>query len=370
MNSNRFYLVRFPEGGPSWEFFDGLTVSECPPPPAGSKATVVALVPDGLLYFYQPKGLTAKGERSQRAAVRLQMQHFLPPAGDGQEIAAFRGPSGKVLGLITRPGLRDFMEEHGDVFRRATLVTSAFLLAWSAAEARGVGAWTWGNGSGPRALFAGGDLHYFTGGDEELAERVQAANLDESPADLSWTDVLAALAQHKTRLGRLALPIGSLGGGAGLDASKARRLALVLGLVGLMFCFGEAARWWGARGELQVWRTALRQEYAKVLSDPNVADPYGKLLFRLDQMQNNAVEGVDVLALLTALSRHAPDGFMVKSLSLGTRNGRIEATAPDYAAVETMVAALAGVGGFTFTLDSASNGSGSGPVDVTLGVAY
>lgn len=352
MNKQGFYLLRFDDDGPVWNWFDGTVLSPCDEPEARSRKPIVAALPDRLFFFHQPKGVEARSERKVRSAAKLQLQYWFPPQSEGRESGVFVA-NGNTLGYFTHPELADFRDRYSHLLSRAVVVTPAFLMAWVAAGAEKMPSWTWRE-SGSRAAVREGSLRYFNADDESFARWMQGLN-GQAPRELDWNGVLSLLVRHQVRPARLRLALASLDEAAEATGPAWGRVAVILFIIGALAAGGQALRYKSAADAESGWRKALDDQYARVLGDSLGSDPYGKLLFRIDQLRGSGAEGVDVLGLTELLSRAAPEGFMVESFSLGAEEGNIRAFFRSYDELEAMLNSLESDNRFAFTLEQASN---------------
>ncbi|MGE4298412.1 MAG: hypothetical protein AB7E47_10320 [Desulfovibrionaceae bacterium] len=353
MPKQSFYVLSFQDTQPEWGFFDGAAIVPASMPDTASKAPVLALVPDSHFFFFQAKG-GGENDRNIKAAAKLQMQHLFPAVEQNQENGTVK-TNGSLLGFYSHPRFMAFWEEHEALFARATVVTTPFFLAWSVAKAQKLPQWQWGGNGAPRALYAHDELYYFMGDDGELARRSAALELDAPPPPLELATVLAGLDAAQIKLPKLRLPLRHISSAQVGDPRAWVRAFILLGLVGVLFCAGALWRWHGLSQQATQWKAAVGAQYARALGDDLGPDPFGKLLFRLDQVRGTQVSGIDMRELLVLLSRAATDSFAVDSLSLNRDTGTIRARIASYDELEKMMQGLGGDPRFAFTLEQASN---------------
>ena len=300
MPKQSFYVLTFQDSQPEWGFFDGTGITPASRPDTASKVPVLALVPDSHFFFFLPKG-GAENDRNLKAAAKLQMQHLFPAVAPDQENGTVK-TNGSMLGFYSHPGFMAFWEAHEALLERVTVVTTPFFLAWSVAQAKKLPQWQWGRNGSPRALFAHGELHYFLGDDAELAMRSAALELDAPPAPLELTTALADLETEQVRMSRLRLPLRRISSAQVGDPRAWIRAFVLIGLVGLLFGVGSMERWLGQAQHATQWKAAVAAQYARALGSDLGADPFGKLLFRLDQLKGTQVTGIDMRELLALLT--------------------------------------------------------------------
>jgi hypothetical protein len=366
MARNRFHILTFQGSTPCWELFDGSEAAPCDPPDVKSKLPVLAVVPDRFFFFYRPKGLAARGRRNLRTAVKMQLKYFFPAPGENQETGTLGLAPGAMLGYCTHPEFNGFVQANEKVLERAGVVTTSFVLAWAAATASGSQAWTWQRNGGPRGLCAQEELHYFNGDGEEYRARLKDLQLDRPPDELDWNGVLRGLVKNQVRWSRLALPYQASAGQRGAQTGRWMAAGLVIGLIGLLFCLGTGLEWLSLKKRQEALREAVRTEYASVLGSNLGSDPYGQLLFKLEQLKGSKLRGMDLISLLGDLSNAAPPGFRVESLSVNNNSGNIRASVRDYNQLEAMLEALSADSGYSFTLEQATNTAEGVTVDIKV----
>ena len=110
----------------------------------------------------------------------------------------------------------------------------------------------------------------------------------------------------------------------------------------------------------------MRAEYKSALGSNLGTDPYGQLLFKLEQLKGSKLRGLDLIVLLRELSKAAPPDFRVDSVSVNNNSGNIRATVQDYNQLEAMLGALSAESGFTFTLEQATNTEEGIAIDIKV----
>jgi hypothetical protein len=360
-------VVRFVNDLPAWEFFDGERLQPSREPrPSRSHRTLV-LLPDHFFFFFLPDSAQHQGASRQRlAAARLQMEHMFPAASNiqgGSDVLATG--QDHYLGFCSHPTLAAFAERNKTVLRRANAVTTLFFLAWNASLIDGVREWAWKSpGENTRALVSSHGLEYFQGSEQEWEQRLER-HAAKTIKQWSLTELLAAAPQVGWPKLRLPLPTSN---GEGDEGRRLFRLGLFVVVLATLFCLGQALRLADQKSQLAYWEQASADVYNTLLVPPLGPDPYGRLLFRLDQLRAPATEGLDALELLGVLSDAAPAGFRVESLAVGPNTGTVRAKLSDYDQLEALLKALEGQQRFDFSLDQAT--SMEEEILVTLRVAY
>lgn len=355
MADTRLHLLHFPRMEPQWLILDGgsLTPIEAPDPKA--KIQLLALLPDSFFFYYQPVNLQTKNERTLRAAARLQIQHTFPPLPEGWEVQFFRAVKGRLLGYMSKPELRDFLDLHQAALARANTVTTALALTWFAAQMNDIAPWIWQGPGGEHVLADTEKLFYFRAGFEELKDRIRAfAPQGESPTTLDLESVLTNLAAQRPKWSRFRIPL-QIAREETLETSTLVRTGAVVTGVALLFLIGQFLR-------LNVWSSRandLRQEtkalYSAALGPDIGGDPYGKLLFSLDQLRTGGSQGFDVLECLRALSANAPESLTVEGINFSGDSGVVTGFVKTYDQVDRFMEGLKGQTRFQFTLDQAVN---------------
>jgi hypothetical protein len=366
MTGKKTYLLSFEENQAVWRLFDGQSLVACEPPGTKVREPVVALIPDSFFFFFLPKSGGGKREKGMREAAKLQMQYSFPAPADGREHGVFRGPAGGVLGYFGNSELKSFWETHREGLEQANVVTTPFLLAWTAAHLDGVQEWSWRPNQGPCGLFSRGTLHYFVGDTVEQQARESALEFEQEPVSLELEGVLASLVKRGVKWPKLGVPVQHVGSVEEGAPRKWVFIFLAISLVGLLVCFGEFWRWNTVSSQTTQWEEALDGQYTRVLGNDLGSDPFGMLLYKLEQFKGSKAQGLDVLALLEVMSRGAVEGFSVDTLNISNDTGTVRASIATYAQLEEMLKNLNVDPRFAFTLEEAVNVESG--IDVTLKV--
>lgn len=134
------------------------------------------------------------------------------------------------------------------------------------------------------------------------------------------------------------------------------RILLAVVLSGLLFLAGQAERWWQEVTRLKQLEATLFEVYQRALGGDPGKSPYGRLQFELGKLRAGGAQNLDLLELLAALSRRAPEGVRVESLSMAERSGVVAGVAATRAEYDRYLAALAAEGYFSFSVRTASTG--------------
>jgi hypothetical protein len=347
------HLLRFRNDQPVWFRFEAghLTPSEAPDPK--DRSFVVAILPDELFFYYQPTGVQTSSGRKARAAARLQMHHLFPAFGDQRDIGVFRPVQGRVLGFFSRPGLQELLDQHQELLAGANVITTELALCWFDAMERGLSSFVWRGENGLKALYASDNLEFFKGDDSELESRLAREEAPEAEP-LELEPVVARRLEGGKKWSAVRVPVRQ----SKADQTKLRpykRAMLVLLILGLFFLAGQLLRLQDKARTSEAWRTRLDQLYATVLGPQPGPDPYGKLLYTLDQLQQGRSQGVNVLETLAILSQEPPQDLKIENLNLSVDSGAIRGLANSYDALESYLETLNTDPGYTFTLEQASN---------------
>ncbi len=366
-------MVRFINDLPVWETFDGQDLHPAQPSSSSRSMPVLVLLPDRLFFFFQPELADHPGNhRQMSAAVKLQIEQIFPAAsssGNGSGVLLDAGRS-HFLGYFQHPELAEFARRHHDILRRANAVTTPFFLAWNAGFRDENRDWIWKNSlDGTSAIMHGGKLSYFLGDELELRARLDSRHglENESSAPGFWQ--LHELLRVAPLIGwaNLRLPLPTANG----DAANLRgltKLCLAVVLLGGLFCLGQGLRLSAQQTQVAQMEQATNNLYSEVLSRPLGEDPFGRLLFRLSQLQGPDQTGPDALAMLGLLSGSAPSGFHVESFSMGANSGIVRARLAGYEELESLLSALESQDSMRFDLDQASTAEED--ILVTLRVSY
>lgn len=353
MASKTFYLLHFFNGTPTWEFFDGRKLEPVSEPGGRVKTSVVALIPDRHMFFFQPKGSEGGGKKL-RAAAEMQMQFLFPRMGGEQERGVLTGSGQNMLGFFSAPGFKAFWEEHKKLLERANVVTTSFVMAWQAAHALGRQAFSWTTPDGLTALYAQDQLHYFPGDEAECRKRAEELGVQDENLTLSWEDALSALHQGKLVLPRLRLPLMHSGAADTLNARRWGWYFAAVALLGLLFCAGEFMRHHSLRQEANRWDGALVMAYKSILGPNPGNDPYGRLLAQIERLRGSHSQGLPVLRLVAELSENAPEGFTIDNMVLSGDGGTLRARIGSYNELDEMLSRLKDTE-FGYTLEQAVN---------------
>lgn len=139
---------------------------------------------------------------------------------------------------------------------------------------------------------------------------------------------------------------------AGLPEQEHRRYArklLAVVAVGLLFLGGQGARLWQEKSRLAEVEAALDRTYRQALAGDPGKSPYGRLQFELGKLRAEGAQSLDLLELLAALSRRAPEGVRIDGVSMGGRSGVVTGTAKTRADFQRLLAALPAEAFFRFT---------------------
>lgn len=363
----RYYVVCFEKDLPAWKIFDGERLQPSSEPGPRESLPILILLPDHFFFFYLPDSTQRQGAGRQRlAAAKLQIEHMFPASNSGHgDSGVLTAGKERYLGFFRHPELRSFAERHKAVLGQANAVTTPFYLAWNTALSAEVEDWAWdGDGGKVRALASSQGLDYFQGSDDEWKKRLQRQTLT-TVKHWSLNELLASA--PRVGWAKLRLPMPELNG-EGFDVGRLLRLGLVMAVLAILFCLGQGMRLADQKRQAAHWEHATDELYRQFLAPPLGPDPYGRLLFRLNQLKTPVAGGLDALELLGLLSSSAPSGFTVESVSLGANSGTIRAKLGDYDQLEALLQALEGHRHFEFTLDQAT--SADNEILVNLRVVY
>ncbi|TIH18069.1 hypothetical protein D0S45_05815 [Marinifilum sp. JC120] len=361
------YILSFKGNEHQWMMFDGKSLTESEGPAEKNRHPVVALLPDPLFFFFKPRG--AIKSRHAKSATMMQMNYSFPVQED--EFKVLRPSGDAVLGYIGHDLLDRFLERHRDVLAKATVLTSAFTVCWRAAVAEGLSVWSW-KGQGMRILACGEELTYFRGGDEEFKSRFERLGLDGEPELMDLDKACEVFARKKIRWARLNLVNGTRSGSdksVTIDYKPYAVAAVLVSLIGLLFVAGQYNRWQQSQQQAEEWRGKLKEVYVSALGPNHGSDPYGKILYKLDQLKSGGDGGgVDVLGLLAVLSNSAPVGIEIEGFSLGADSGNIRGKVSSYEELDAMMEKLAANSQFNFVLEQATNIEGG--ISISLRAEY
>lgn len=128
------------------------------------------------------------------------------------------------------------------------------------------------------------------------------------------------------------------------------RILLGLTLAGALFMVGQAARWWQAHRQTVRLEQAVTEVYRRALAGDPGRSPYGRLQFELGKLRALSAQRLDMVELLAALSRRAPEGVRITSISMATASGVVDGVAATPEDFQRYQAALAAEASFTFTV--------------------
>lgn len=286
------------------------------------------------------------------------MNYSFPAQRD--DFKVLRPSGGAALGYTEHDLLGRFMDHHREVLAHATVLTTAFTVCWRAAVAEGLSVWTWKGLGGMRILASDDELTYFRGTDKEFKSRFVRLGLEGAPEVMDLETACLALEKKKVRWARLNLLTGRRSGNdkaAVISYKPYLFSALMVTLLGLFFITGQYHRWKQSQDAADMWRQKLQEVYVSALGPNPGSDPYGKILYKLDQLKSGGGDGggVDVLGLLSVLSQSAPVGIEIESLNLGSDSGNIRGKIGSYEEVDAMMEKLAASPLFNFVLEQATN---------------
>jgi hypothetical protein len=131
------------------------------------------------------------------------------------------------------------------------------------------------------------------------------------------------------------------------------RIFVAVTVAGLLFCAGQGLRWWQEHRRASALEGAVHELYRRALGGEPGKSPYGRLQFELGKLRAQSAQRLDVVELLAALSRRAPEGVRIQSLSLASQSGAITGVAATADDLERYKAALATEGAFVFAVAKA-----------------
>lgn len=350
------HILTFKGNDHHWMVFDGQNLSESQGPPEKNRNPVVALLPDPLFFFFKPKG--AIKPRHAKSATMMQMNYSFPMPEGGFNVLR---PSGNaVIGYTSHDLLDQFLERHREVLAQATVLTTSFTVCWRAAVAEGLSVWSWNGQGGMRILASGDDLTYFRGSSEEFRNRFERLGLDGEPEYIDLPKACSILAEKKVRWARLNLTTGRKSVSDktfSIDFKPYIAAAVMVTFIGLLFIAGQYHRWQQSQEQAEQWRGKLKELYISALGPNPGSDPYGKILYKLDQLKSggNQAGGVDVLGLIAVLSESAPIGIQIEGINLGPESGNIRGKLASYEEVDSMMEKLSASSQFRFVLEQANN---------------
>lgn len=347
------FLLSLPGGAPVWESLSEGKRAACSAPGERERTPVIALIPERLVFLFQGMDSQGKKARNLRTATKLQMGHLFPPC-DAPDQGATTSGAGRVLGFTVHPDLRETIEAHSDDLSLASIITTPFLVALAHAEERDMNTWIFDGGDGSKALVLPDTIFYFNGGEEELARRLEESGLDAEPRRITLDQALASLAEGNFKAAGIKLPLRTATTCQEADLRALGQSLAAVALIGFLFIAGQALRVMDAASASTDLKAALKTEYTKVLGKDHGGDPFGKLLYRLESIKGGAASGIDAVDLMTTLSVHSPPGIVVDAITMSKDSGNIRASAPTFADVDALMANLASVRNYDFTLDQAA----------------
>ncbi len=362
------YILSFKGNEHQWMMFDGDRLSESEGPAEKNRLPVIALLPDPLFFFFKPRGVLKS--RHAKSATMMQMSYSFPM--QEQEFKVLRPSGGAVLGYVEHDLLNRFLERHREVLSKATVLTTAFTVCWRAAVAEDLSVWAW-KGQGMRILACGEELSYFRGNEDEFKSRFERFGLDGEPELMDLGKACSLFAKKKIRWARLNLVNGLRSGtdkSVVIDYKPFAIAAVLVSLIGFLFIAGQYHRWNQSSASADAWRDKLQKVYVEALGPNPGSDPYGKILYKLDQLKSGGgnAGGIDVLGLIAVLSESAPVGITIEGFSLGIDSGNIRGRVSSYEELDAMMEKLAANSQFKFVLEQANNVDGG--VTISLRAEY
>lgn len=146
------------------------------------------------------------------------------------------------------------------------------------------------------------------------------------------------------------------------------RILLALTLAGALFMAGQGVRLWQEHNRTLYMEKALHELYAKALGGDPGASPYGRLQFELGKLKAQSAQRLDMVELLAALSRRAPEGIRITSLSMASASGVVRGVAATPADFQRYQAALNAEASFTFTVRTLDTLSSPAPFQLDVKV--
>jgi type II secretory pathway component PulL len=128
------------------------------------------------------------------------------------------------------------------------------------------------------------------------------------------------------------------------------RILLGMTLAGLLFLAGQSVRLWQEHRQAERLQHAMTEVYRRALGGDPGRSPYGRLQFELGKLRAESAQRLDMVELLAALSRRAPEGVRITSLSMATASGVASGVAAKPEDFQRYQAALAAEASFTFTV--------------------
>lgn len=355
MAKQDWHIVTFSRDEPRWNRFDGNRLIPEEPSSAKKDGPVIVLLPDDFFFFILVSTPRTLREHKVHAGLRLRMQHSFPAPVHGQEQGSFRLTSKDILGYNAHPALKDFTQKNQSLIDSADVITTSFIISMLAARQRDLGPWVWENGDGPGALISEGDLHFFRSGQEEFEKRKTLLNGEQPPSAMSLHHALEILFEQGIRPSRMRLPLRGLQSSREFEPKFWSRAIAAIAIAGTLFCLGEYLRMHSVRQSLQVFESSINSLYVDVLGEDPGPDPFGTLLFRIEQRRGGGQGGIDVLGLLATLSDNAPGGFTLEGINFNGESGSIRGLIDSYDQLDAMLERVGTNQTYAFSLEQASN---------------
>ncbi|OIO02294.1 MAG: hypothetical protein AUJ49_06375 [Desulfovibrionaceae bacterium CG1_02_65_16] len=128
------------------------------------------------------------------------------------------------------------------------------------------------------------------------------------------------------------------------------RILLGLTLAGALFLAGQAVRWWHELRQTARLEHAVTEVYRRALAGEPGSAPYGRLQFELGKLRALSAQRLDMVELLAALSRRAPEGVRITGVSMATASGVVSGLAATPEDFQRYQAVLAAEASFTFSV--------------------
>lgn len=355
MAKENWHILSFSEGKPVWFLYDGEKLAPEAEPGAKRTGTTIALIPDDFLFFVMVAAPRSLRERNIHSGLRLRMRHSFPQPAPRQERSIFRVSPDEVLGYDSHPGLPDFLDRHRELLDSADVVTSPFILSFMAAKSENLSSWVWSGNGGPSALVHEHELQYFRSGRDELENRLSLLRLEQSPAVLDLERSLKILSGRNVRPSRLRLPLNMLRSARDFEPRFWTRVIVATAVAGLLFCAGQAAKLVNLHKTVATYELANDSLYKSVLGPDPGSDPFGMLLYKLEERRGGSRSGADILGMLSLLSGNAPEQLKIENISYSNEAGSLRAIIGTFDQLEAMLANLSKAKEYGFTLEQASN---------------
>ncbi|MBA4356600.1 MAG: hypothetical protein Q7U56_11090 [Humidesulfovibrio sp.] len=130
------------------------------------------------------------------------------------------------------------------------------------------------------------------------------------------------------------------------------RILLAITVAGALFCAGQGVRWWQEYARAGRLERAVHEVYERALGGDPGKSPYGRLQFELGKLRAEAAQRLDLVELLAALSRRAPEGVRITNVSMASQSGVVSGTVASSEDFDRYQAALAVEGSFAFSVRS------------------